>query len=72
MKKLFMLVAVATTSMAVMATNPVVTAMPSLTIAPDAHAAGMGDLGAATTPDFNSQHWNAAKYAFIEDKIDWN
>ena len=67
MKKLFMLVAVATTSMAGMATNPVVTAMPSLTIAPDAHAAGMGDLGAATTPDFNSQHWNAAKYAFIED-----
>ena len=67
MKKLFMLVAIAATSVAVMATNPVVTAMPSLTISPDAHASGMGDLGAATTPDFNSQHWNAAKYAFIED-----
>ncbi len=48
--------------------NPIITAMPSLTIAPDAHAAGMGDIGAATTPDMNSQHWNAAKYAFIEDK----
>ena len=48
--------------------NPVVTAMPSLTIAPDAHAAGMGDLGAATTPDLNSQHWNASKYAFMESK----
>lgn len=48
--------------------NPIITAMPSLTIAPDAHAAGMGDIGAATTPDMNSQHWNAAKYAFIEER----
>jgi len=48
--------------------NPIITAMPALTIAPDAHAAGMGDIGAATTPDMNSQYWNAAKYAFIEDK----
>ncbi|MBQ0136666.1 MAG: type IX secretion system outer membrane channel protein PorV [Bacteroidales bacterium] len=48
--------------------NPIITAMPALTIAPDAHAAGMGDIGAATTPDMNSQFWNAAKYAFIEDK----
>ena len=55
-------------TMSVMATNPVITAMPSLTIAPDAHAAGMGDLGAATNPDLNSQHWNASKYAFMETK----
>ena len=55
-------------TMSVMATNPVITAMPSLTIAPDAHAAGMGDLGAATNPDLNSQHWNASKYAFMESK----
>ncbi|MCQ2348544.1 MAG: type IX secretion system outer membrane channel protein PorV [Paludibacteraceae bacterium] len=48
--------------------NPIITAMPALTIAPDAHAAGMGDIGVATTPDMNSQFWNAAKYAFIEDK----
>ena len=53
-------------TMSVMATNPVITAMPSLTIAP--HAAGMGDLGAATNPDLNSQHWNASKYAFMESK----
>lgn len=51
-----------------MATNPVNTAMPSITIAPDAHAAGMGDIGAATTPDLNSQHWNPSKYAFMESK----
>ena len=55
-------------TMSVMATNPVITAMPSLTIAPDAHAAGMGDLGAATNPDLNSQHWNDSKYAFMESK----
>jgi hypothetical protein len=51
-----------------LATNPVITAMPSLTIAPDAHAAGMGDIGAATAPDLNSQHWNPSKYAFMESK----
>ena len=48
-------------TMSVMATNPVVTAMPSLTIAPDAHAAGMGDIGAATNPDLNSQLWYPSK-----------
>ena len=47
-------------------TNPVITAMPSLTIAPDARAAGLGDIGVATDPDLNSQHWNAAKYAYME------
>ena len=48
--------------------NPIPTAMPSLTIAPDAHAAGMGDIGVATNPDLNSQHWNPSKYAFMESK----
>lgn len=28
----------------------------------------MGDVGAATTPDVNSQHWNVGKYAFIDSK----
>ena len=36
----------------------------SQTIAPDARAAGMGDVGAATDPDVNSQYWNPAKYPF--------
>src|SRR5688500_7957198 len=44
----------------------VTTAVPFLTIAPDARAAGMGDVGVATSPDVNSQHWNAAKYPFAE------
>ena len=44
--------------------NPVQTAVVSQSIAPDAHASGMGDLGAATEPDAASQAWNAAKYPF--------
>ncbi len=45
--------------------NPILTAMPSVNIAPDARGGGMGDIGAATMPDVYSQHWNAAKYPFI-------
>ncbi len=44
--------------------NPVMTAVTSQTIAADARAAGMGDIGAATDPDVNSQSWNPAKYPF--------
>jgi hypothetical protein len=44
--------------------NPVEHAVISQTIAPDARAAGMGDVGAATEPDVNSQYWNPAKYPF--------
>ena len=46
--------------------NPIVTAVPSLSIAPDARAGGMGDVGVASTPDINSQYWNPAKYVFME------
>ena len=44
--------------------NPVNTAVTSQTIAPDARAGSMGDVGAATDPDVNSQYWNPAKYPF--------
>ncbi|MCH5345564.1 MAG: type IX secretion system outer membrane channel protein PorV [Muribaculaceae bacterium] len=44
--------------------NPVQTGVNSLNIAPDARGASMGDLGAATEPDANSQYWNPSKYAF--------
>jgi len=46
--------------------NPVITGVPSLSIAPDARGGGMGDVGAATSPDVYSQYWNPAKYAFAE------
>ena len=48
--------------------NPLITAMPSMSIAPDGRAAGMGDLGVATEADFNSQYWNPAKYAYMYSK----
>lgn len=44
--------------------NSVDHAVISQTIAPDARAAGMGDVGVATDPDVNSQYWNPAKYPF--------
>jgi len=44
--------------------NPINTGVTSLSIAPDARGASMGDLGAATDPDANSQFWNPSKYAF--------
>lgn len=43
---------------------PINTAVPSLSIAPDARGGGMGDNGVATLPDVNSQYWNPAKYVF--------
>ena len=43
--------------------NPIETGVTSLGIAPDARGAAMGDIGAATDPDANSQFWNPSKYA---------
>ncbi len=44
--------------------NPVTTSVTSMSIAPDARAGGMGDVGGATEADVNSQYWNPAKYPF--------
>ncbi len=44
--------------------NPVQTGVTTLSIAPDARGSSMGNLGAATDPDMNSQFWNPSKYAF--------
>lgn len=43
----------------------VTTAVPFLSIAPDARAAALGDQGVATSSDAFANHWNPAKYAFI-------
>ena len=55
-------------SMNAQSANPIITAMPSLSIAPDARAAAMGDVGVATEADFNSQYWNPAKYSYMYTK----
>lgn len=44
--------------------QPITTGVPFLLIAADARAAGMGDIGVATSADAFSQQWNPAKYAF--------
>lgn len=67
-KTFFSILTFSILSLPILATNPVITAMPSLSIAPDGRAAGMGDVGVATNADLNSQHWNPAKYAFMESK----
>ncbi len=49
--------------------NPILTALPFLTIAPDSRGGGMGEVGAATNPDIWSMHWNPSKYAFIDGEM---
>ena len=44
--------------------NTITTAVPFQLIAPDSRAAGMGDVGCATSADINSQHHNPSKYVF--------
>lgn len=46
--------------------NPIPTAVPFLMITPDSRHGGMGEVGAATSPDANSQYFNPSKYAFSE------
>lgn len=43
----------------------ITTAVPFLTITPDARHAGLGDAGVATSPDASATYWNAGKLAFI-------
>jgi hypothetical protein len=49
--------------------NTITTSVPFLLIGTDARAGAMGDLGAATTPDVNSMHWNPAKFAFVKNDL---
>ena len=49
--------------------NTITTAVPFLSITPDSRAGGMGDAGVGLTPDVSSQHWNLAKYVFMESDM---
>lgn len=73
MKSIFKLAAFAVTALASVPAraqekvdmfNPEKNSVTSQSIAPDARAGGMGDVGAATDPDVASQYWNPAKYPF--------
>ena len=48
--------------------NPISTAVPFLTITPDARHAGMGDVGVATDPTPNSTFYNVGQLAFNKPK----
>lgn len=52
--------------------RPVLTAVPSLQITPDARAGGMGELGVAISPDVYAQYWNASKYAFAPTQSEFS
>lgn len=69
MKKIFLLLLLASSSQIIKAQDRVITTgVPFLLVAADARAAGMADQGVATSADAYSQQWNPAKYAFAIDK----
>jgi hypothetical protein len=49
--------------------NVVSTAVPFLMITPDSRSGALADAGVALPPDANSIHWNAARLAFVSDKM---
>jgi hypothetical protein len=57
-----------TTGTLIGAPRAITTAVPFLSITPDARHAALGDAGVASSPDANSAYWNAAKLVYIDKK----
>jgi hypothetical protein len=66
-KKIFLLIFLVLISFAKAQERVIVPGVQFLLVAADARAAGMGDMGVATSADAFSQQWNPAKYAFSTD-----
>lgn len=49
--------------------NVITTAVPFVSIAPDARGGAMGDCGVATDPDVYSMHYNPAKYVYMQEDL---
>ena len=49
--------------------NPITTAVPFVSFAPDSRGSALGDAGVASSPDVFSAYWNSAKLAFIEKDL---
>lgn len=49
--------------------RPVTSAVPFLTITPDARSGAMGDAGVAISPDANANYWNPAKVVFNQSQF---
>ncbi|WP_310395902.1 type IX secretion system outer membrane channel protein PorV [Hymenobacter sp.] len=59
------LVAAAATAQAQQNQKTITTAVPILTLAPDARSSSMGDAGVAISPDANSSYYNPGKLGFV-------
>lgn len=68
MKKILVLFLLTSTIFIQAQDRVITTAVPFLLISADARAAGIGDMGVATSTDAFSQQYNAAKYAFAIEK----
>lgn len=62
------LLAVAATAQAQLVQRTITTAVPILTLSPDARASALGEAGAATSPDANSAYFNPGKLGFVPYK----
>jgi len=62
------LVAMAATAQAQLMPHTITTAVPILTLSPDARASAMGEAGVATSPDANSAYFNPGKLGFVPYK----
>lgn len=49
--------------------NVITTAVPFVSIAPDARGGSMGDCGVSSEPDVYSMNYNPAKYSFLESDM---
>ena len=49
--------------------NVITTAVPFISIAPDARGGAMGDCGVASDADVYSMHYNPAKYVYLPNKM---
>lgn len=49
--------------------NVITTAVPFVSISPDARGGSMGDCGVASEADVYSMHYNPAKYSFLDQKM---
>jgi hypothetical protein len=49
-------------------THTITTAVPILTLSPDARGAALGDAGVATSPDANAAFYNPGKLGFVDYK----
>ena len=63
-KTVFIVLCLITISLAKAQDRVISPGVPFLLVTADARAAGMGDIGIATSADAFSQQWNPAKYAF--------